>query len=217
MMTLHFIFDPLCGWCYATAPLVAAAGEVAGLRIAFHGGGMMVGDHRRPITPQWRDYVLPHDRRIAQLSGQPFGDAYFEGLLRDTGAVMDSAPPTTAVLACEDIAGRGVAMIHRLQRAHYIEGQRIAEPDVLVRLAVDLGLDAAAFREVYARLSGAATERHFDASRRLLDRVGGRGFPSFALELDDGAFKLLDVGPWLGKPERWKTFLIREGSVRSRS
>jgi putative protein-disulfide isomerase len=28
MTTLHYIFDPLCGWCYGAAPLVAAARTV---------------------------------------------------------------------------------------------------------------------------------------------------------------------------------------------
>ena len=30
---LHAIYDPLCGWCYAAAPLLAAAREVPGLAL----------------------------------------------------------------------------------------------------------------------------------------------------------------------------------------
>lgn len=207
MTTLHYIFDPLCGWCYAAAPLVRAARELPGLTVAFHGGGMMTGRYRRPITPEWRDYVLPHDRRIAQLTGQPFGDAYFDGLLRDTGAMMDSAPPTTAILAAEAVAGRGLDMLHRLQSAHYVDGLRIADTAVLQRIAVELGLNAAAFDSAYARLEGAATEAHISDSRRLLARVGGQGFPTFVLEQADGALQVLDIGPWLGKPDAWQAHL----------
>lgn len=43
MATLHYIFDPLCGWCYGAAPLVEAARTVPGLAVAFHGGGMLAG------------------------------------------------------------------------------------------------------------------------------------------------------------------------------
>jgi putative protein-disulfide isomerase len=207
MTTLHYIFDPLCGWCYAAAPLVTAARAVPGLAVAFHGGGMMAGAQRRAITPQWREYVLPHDRRIAQVSGQPFGQAYFEGLLRDTSAVMDSAPPTTAALAAEELGARGLDMIHRLQRAHYVEGRRIAEPAVLQQLAEDLGLDGTAFAEAFARLAGPATQRHFEASRQWLARAGGHGFPTFALELPGGQLAVLDIGPWLGRPEAWAAHL----------
>jgi putative protein-disulfide isomerase len=206
--TLHYIFDPMCGWCYAAAPLVEAARDVPGLRVAFHGGGMMTGANRRAITPQWREYVMPHDRRIAELTGQPFGEAYFEGLLRDTGAVMDSEPPTTAVLAAEALReGGGLDMIHRLQRAHYVEGRRIADMDVLTAVAAELGFDAEAFASAFARLSGEATAQHIAASRQLLQRAGGQGFPTFVLAHADGTASRIDIGPWLGRADEWKAQL----------
>jgi putative protein-disulfide isomerase len=175
---LHYVFDPLCGWCYAAAPLVQAAGAVRGLAIALHGGGMMTGANRRTITPQWRDHVMPHDRRIAQLTGQPFGEAYFEGLLRDTTAVMDSEPPTTAILAAEALGGRGLDLLQRLQRAHYVEGRRIADAAVLHEIAADIGLDGNAFAAMVERHAGEATRHHVAESRALPARVGAGGFPS---------------------------------------
>ena len=206
--TLHYIFDPLCGWCYAAAPLVEAARTVPGLRVAFHGGGMMTGANRRSITPQWRDYVIPHDKRIAELTGQPFGEAYFEGLLRDSGAVMDSAPPITAILAAESLrAGGGLDMAHRVQQAHYVEGQRIAEAGVLAALAVELGFDAEAFATAFAQHTGDATAQHIAASRDLLQRAGGQGFPTFVLAQADGSMGRIDIGPWLGRADDWKAQL----------
>lgn len=214
MTTLHYIFDPLCGWCYAAAPLVAAARKISGLTIVLHGGGMMTGANRRSITPRWRDYVMPHDRRIAQLSGQPFGSGYFDGLLNDSSAVMDSAPPTTAVLAADQVAVRGLDMLHRLQRAHYVEGLRIAEADVLTSLARDIGLDGAAFGKACAGLDGADTEAHFAASRALLAKVGGRGFPTFALHHADGRTTRLDASGYLGQVDEWTARLSRSIEAR---
>ncbi|MDQ0571337.1 putative protein-disulfide isomerase [Variovorax paradoxus] len=206
--TLHYIFDPMCGWCYAAAPLVDAARSVPGLWVEFHGGGMMTGANRRAITAQWRDYVMPHDRRIAELTGQPFGEGYFEGLLRDTGAVMDSEPPTTAVLAAEALrTGGGLDMIHRLQRAHYVEGRRIADVGVLTAIAAELGFDGEAFASAFARLSGEATSRHFAESRQLLQRAGGQGFPTFVLAQADGTTSRIEIGPWLGRADEWKAQL----------
>lgn len=172
---LHYIYDPLCGWCYGAAPLLAAARRV--LAVQLHGGGLMTGPQRQPVSAQLRDYVMPHDRRIAKLTGQPFGDAYFDGLLRDGGAVFDSAPPTTAVLAAEQLAGRGADLLARAQAAHYQEGRRIADPAVLQSLAADIGLDPAAFSDAFEALTGPATQAHFADSRQLLARVGGGGFP----------------------------------------
>jgi putative protein-disulfide isomerase len=207
--TLHYVFDPLCGWCYAAAPLVEAARKVPGLAVALHGGGMMTGANRRPVTPQWRDYVIPHDRRIAQLTGQPFGDAYFEGLLRDPAAVMDSEPPTTAILAAEALAGRGLDLLHRLQRAHYVEGRRIADIAVLHELATDIGLGGDRFDAEYARQAGDATRQHIAASRALLARAGGSGFPTFALARGDGRLERLDASAWLGRPGDWQQQLAQ--------
>lgn len=217
MVTLHYIFDPLCGWCYGAAPLIAAARGVPGLAIAIHVGGMMTGPNRQAVTPQLRDYVMSHDKRIAQLTGQPFGEAYFDGLLRDASAVMDSAPPSTAILAAEEMAGRGLDMLHRVQCAHYVEGRRIADTTVLAELAQELRLHPRAFAETYARLAGAAIERHFTESRSWLARSGGQGFPTIALEQTDGTLVRLDVGAWLSRTTEWTEHLCEQVSGQADS
>lgn len=200
-MILHYIYDPLCGWCYGAKPLVQAAQTV--LPVIAHGGGMMSGANRQIVSPQLRNYVMPHDRRIAEYTGQPFGEAYFEGLLRDESAVFDSTPPTAAVLAAEQIAGRGLELLGRLQTAHYVEGRRIADEAVLFELAKGLGLELQAFQAAYEQ---AGTDHHIKESRALLANVGGQGFPTFALE-QNGQFTLIDIGPWLGKPEAFAAWL----------
>jgi putative protein-disulfide isomerase len=204
--TLHYIHDPLCGWCYGAAPLVRTAREA--LTVVAHGGGMMAGSQRQRVSPQLRDYVMPHDRHIAQLTGQPFGEAYFDGLLRDNAAVFDSVPPIAAMLAADQMAARGLDLLARLQKAHYMEGRRIAETAVLAELAADIGLDRGAFAEALEQASGEPTRTHIAASRALLARVGGQGFPTFVLERED-KFETIDVGPHLGRPQAWKAWLDR--------
>ena len=202
--TLHYIYDPLCGWCYGAKPLVQAA--LAVLPVQAHGGGMMTGRNRQPVSPQLRDYVMPHDRRIAEYTGQPFGQAYFEGLLRDHSAVFDSAPPIAAVLAAEALDGRGLQLLGRLQTAHYLEGRRIADREVLLELARDLGLAVEAFAAALDRVTATELDEHIKTSRALLAKVGGQGFPTLVLERD-GRYQLLDISPWLGKPEAFAHWL----------
>lgn len=204
--TLHYIYDPLCGWCYGAAPLIEAARSIAGLNIVPHGGGMMAGSNRQPVTDALRRYVMPHDERIAGLTGQTFGDDYFDGLLRDAGAVFDSEPPITAILAAQTLDGRGLELLHRVQRAHYVEGLRIADPAVLHTLAAEIGLDPDAFAAAYAAASGAATAGHIAASRQLLAQVGGTGFPTLALERG-GVYTLLEPSRFLGRPTQWQADL----------
>jgi putative protein-disulfide isomerase len=202
--TLHYIHDPLCGWCYGASPLVHAARSV--LPVQAHGGGMMAGAQRQRITPQLRQYVMQHDQRIAQASGQPFGEAYFNGLLRDETAVFDSEPPITAVMAADAVAGRGLDLLARVQKAHYVEGRRIADFAVLGDVAVEIGLDGAAFEETFRRLEGAATRSHIAESRALLAQMGGQGFPTFALQVGE-RMTVIDIGPYLGDVPRWQASL----------
>lgn len=198
--TLHYIYDPFCGWCYAASPLLAAAQEISGLQITLHGGGMMSGANRQQVTPQLRSYVMQHDATIARMTGQPFGNDYFNGLLQDQDAVFDSSPPITAILAANALGSRGLDLLKRIQSAHYVAGRRIADYRVLQELAAEIGLDSVAFRREFDTVSGAATERHIAASRQYLQKVGGSGFPTLVLETD-GKFELLDFGTWLGNPQ----------------
>jgi putative protein-disulfide isomerase len=206
-MTLHYIFDPLCGWCYAAAPLLQAARTIPDLDIALHGGGMMIGPNRRTITPQWRDYVVSHDKRIAQMTGQHFGEQYYEGLLRNNAAVLDSEPPTTAILAAEEIDGKGAELLARLQEAHYVDGKVISDQSVLIEEAVKIGLPETVFKDTCARLQNEETLAHILESRQLLSKLGAHGFPTFAIE-QDGKLVIFDVGPWLGKADAWKQKLM---------
>jgi len=208
-MILHYIYDPLCGWCYGAKPLVEAAQQV--LPVTAHAGGMMSGSNRQRVSAQLRDYVMPHDRRIAEYTGQPFGEAYFDGLLRDPSAVFDSTPPIAAVLAAEAIDGHGLQLLGRLQTAHYVDGRRIADEPVLLEIAIQSGYAAQAFK---AAFEAAQTTEHIKNSRALLARVGGQGFPTFVLE-HNGQFSTVDISPWLGKPQAFAAWLSQASAPES--
>ncbi|EJN07186.1 DsbA family protein [Herbaspirillum sp. YR522] len=200
---LHYIHDPLCGWCYGAWPLVTAARAV--LPVTAHGGGMMAGRNRRRVSADLRNHVMPHDHRIAQLSGQVFGERYFNGLLTDSSAVFDSGPPIAAVLAMQALKGNdaGLDLLAAIQRAHYQEGRRISDEPVLVALAAQLGADGPAFASAMQQQD---LDAHFQTTRGLLDRVGGRGFPTFALQRGE-AMDVIDVAMWLGRPVQWVAHL----------
>lgn len=212
--TLHYIHDPLCGWCYGAAPLVKAARAVLAVRP--HGGGMMTGAHRQAVTPQLRAYIKQHDERIAQLTGQPFGLGYIDGLLCDSGVVLDSEPPTAAMLAAEEIAGRGLDMLAQLQIAHYVEGRRIAERATLIAVAARLDLDPAAFAEALDRQLGEAVQGHIRATRAFMARVGAQGFPTFVLE-SKGVLQGVDIAGYLGRPQDFQDWLRSQANVLSSS
>jgi putative protein-disulfide isomerase len=204
--TLHYIYDPLCGWCYGSAPLVKAAREIEGLRFVLHGGGMMAGSARQLASENLRQFVLQHVTRITGMTGQPFSEAYTNGLLRDPTALLDSEPPTAAILAVEAAAGRGADMLAHMQKAHYVEGRNLSDRAALASLAAEIGVERAVFDAEFPKAQGSAVQAHMLDSRRMLSRVGGQGFPTFALETKRG-LSMLDSARWLGKPAEWRALL----------
>lgn len=205
--TLHYIFDPLCGWCYGATPLVRAAQTIPRLTLVLHGGGMMSGSNRRQIDSQWRSYVMPNDKRIEELTGQPFGDLYFNKLLNDTSAIMDSTPPIAAILATEELAGCGANMLHRIQHAHYVEGRHIADSTVLTELAANINLSTEVFTHAFNTAQEHAAQ-HITESRALLAKVQSHSFPTFILQDTQGRMTLLPVGDYYGNPSGWLNMLI---------
>ncbi|MCV2363397.1 DsbA family protein [Paucibacter sp. DJ1R-11] len=201
---LHYIHDPLCGWCYGVAPLVKAAREV--IPVLPRGGGMMTGVRRQRVTPELRSFVMAHDLRVAQASGQRFGDGYQEGLLRDAMAVFDSEPPTAAMLAADAMAGRGLDLLVQLQTAHYVDGLRIADRAVLIEVAAALGLRPEGFAQALDLQLGEPVQAHIKDSRAFMAQVGAQGFPSMVLETE-GGLQTVDVSSYLGRPQEFQTWL----------
>jgi len=175
--TLHFIYDPLCGWCYCAEPLVNAAEKVTGLAIHLHGGGLWPEPTILPV--ETRAYIRQMDERAARISGQPYGKAYLEGLLPDPTMTLESRPTTAAVLAAEALAGKGLAMLRGIQHAHYERGLKVVEPEVLRQIAEEIGLDGAAFESECTRVP---VEQHIAGARRFMQQIGAGGFPAFVLE-----------------------------------
>jgi putative protein-disulfide isomerase len=175
---LHYIYDPLCGWCYGAEPLVVAAAGTEGIELCLHAGGLW--PEPTTLPEDMRRYIRDADARVASISGQPYGSAYLSGLLLDPTMVLDSLPPIAAILAAQSIVPeKALPMLRAIQRAHYVEGRRVVEHNVLLDIAVECGLDR---EEIDAGMRKAPTERHIADTRRLMHQVGSGGFPTFVLE-----------------------------------
>lgn len=168
---------------------------------------MLAGARRQLVTEQLREMVAQHAQRITAMTGQMFGGPYTDGLMRDGTVLLDSEPPTAAILAVETVTGRGHDMLARLQHLHYIEGRRVFDRASLGEIAADIGIDRAVFDEAFAAQLGSAVQSHIADSRRLLIRVGGQGFPTFVLE-QEGTLNVLDNSRWMGNPDGWRTALV---------
>ena len=188
---LHYIHDPLCGWCYAASPMVEAVAN-AGIPIALHGGGLMETPTR--LAPDKRAYIRRSDAHIAELTGVTFGAAYLDGLLVDADSVFWSRPTIAAVLAAGTIErGAELRMLRAIQHAHYVEGRRVVDVAVLTAVAGTIGLAENAFS---LALESVAVDEHIAAARRLMQRAG---FPGFLLERGADLIRV-EHEPFYGRP-----------------
>lgn len=203
--TLHYVYDPLCGWCYGAAPLLQVAATIAGLKIELHAGGLWMGSRRQPMGEALRDYVRPHDQRIEALTGQHFGERYFNELLLREGCLLDSEPPIRAVLAVTALGGDGLVMLHRIQQSHYRDGIWIGEPAFLATLAAEQGIAAEAFQQSYLQ---APLLQHLADSQGWMKRLGGQGYPTLGIERG-GKLERIEVNQYLGEPELLIPRLLR--------
>jgi len=199
---LHYIYDPLCGWCYGAEPLVSAASTSPRVALELHAGALWPEPTRLPEST--RLYIRQADQRIAAMSGQPFGPAYHDGLLLDPTMVLESRPPTAAVLAAQSLdPNKALPMLRAIQHAHYEQGRRVVERDVLCDLAVEIGLDRAEFEAALARVP---LEEHLSATHRLMSRVGAQGFPTFVLEIGDDLYPV-PHGRFASQPAQFRDWL----------
>lgn len=194
-LLLHYIHDPLCGWCYAASPLIKTATDHQ-VEIVLHGGNLWAQATR--LTPEKQRYILQNDDRIAELTGVPFGAAYRDTLLGDANTVFWSHPPISAILAAASLRkGADLEMLHAIQTAHYLYGQRVVDRHVLAALAQQIGLESRAFLETFQTCP---VEEHIQDSRSWMSRFGLHGFPGFVLE-HQGMHARVAHEPFFGKPE----------------
>ena len=201
--TLHYVYDPLCGWCYGAAPLLEAAAGIPGLQVALHAGGLWLGPRRQQMGQALRDHVRPHDERIQALTGQPFGERYFNELLLSDGLFLDSEPPIRAILAVTELGGDGLSLLHRIQQSHYLDGQWVGDQARLALLAQEQGIMAEAFAQTCQKVDLAG---HLAQSQGWLRRLGGQGFPTLGL-MRGGSLILLPVSSFLGEPQAFASHL----------
>jgi putative protein-disulfide isomerase len=208
--TLHYIYDPLCGWCYGAEPLVWAAAKVDGLNLRMHAGGLWPQPTKLPT--EMRRYIQQADARVGQMSGQPYGEPYLNGLLFDPELVLESRPVVAAVLAAQTLdPTKALAMLRGIQHAHYERGEHVVRPDVLRRIAAAIGLDPAAFDDARA---AAAVDEHIGASQELMNNVGARGFPTFVLQIGEDWFAV-PHGRFAATPAKFAEWL--DGQLKAHS
>lgn len=180
-MTLHYVFDPLCGWCYGFSPVIrgfaeAHAGE---LRVEVVSGGMITGPREGAIGAV-APYIKEAYRDVERATGVRFGQAFLDGVLEEGSAHFSSVPPSVALARFRhERPDEALAFAARLQEAIYRDGLPPADTAAYGALAAEFGLDAAAFvGDLRDPAWAAAAAEDF----RRAEAWGVTGFPTLLAE-----------------------------------
>jgi putative protein-disulfide isomerase len=120
--------------------------------------------------------------------------------------VFDSEPPIAAILAAEQLGGRGLDMLAQLQVAHYVEGRRIAERSVLIEVAQAIGLARDDFAATLDRQANEGVHAHIREAQQLMEQIGAHGFPTFVVQAKS-TFRVVDIASHFGHPESLQAWL----------
>lgn len=186
---LIYLFDPQCGWCYGAAPAVEGLLERAEHDVQLVPTGLFAGEGAFTMNDGFAAHAWAADQRIARLTGQPFSDAYRDGVLGNREWRLDSGPATLALTAVRlTDPAREFAALHALQRARYVEGRNNADSNVVASVLESLGLTDAArrFRAPDDELI-ASNQARIAEGKAWMRRVGANGVPTLVISDEKGA------------------------------
>lgn len=184
-MKLTYVFDAYCGWCHGFGPAVTgfAAANAGRIELDVVSGGLFTGARVAPIGTM--PYVDGANARIAELTGAEFGPGY-RALVADGRFRMDSTAAATGFAALRTLAPeRALEAAEAMQRAFYVDGLSLSEPETYRHIAGQLGLDADAVLTGFAA-SGASAAQDFTRAARL----GVTSYPALLLHTATGVVRL---------------------------
>jgi len=208
MVKVHYIFDPMCGWCYGATSLAETVAKSANVELIMHPGGMI---DNKALSAEFKQQVLTYDKQIAKITGQSFGLAYQNRISGNKAVIVDSYITAQAIHAVQIINGRGFEMLKNIQAAHYQEGLDTTKPELLTQLATDLGVDVSHWHE---QMKQAKNEIN-DVIRKthlLMDKCRVQGFPTFVLENENGLLAL-DHTKYYSDISGWEKIIQQAGEV----
>ncbi|MDO4683540.1 MAG: hypothetical protein Q4B17_12260 [Lautropia sp.] len=205
-LTLHYIGDPMCSWCWGISPAVQEAAawcEANGIGFQITVGGLRAGGGDA-WNEVFKTFLRREWTRIASVTGQPFGYT----LLDLPEFHYDTEPACRAVVCAQLIAagqnadadtsgqassndsGLPLAFMSAVQRKFYVEGQDPKQVDFYASICEQLGVAVPRFSALF--LSDEARE----ATRQTFARCRGWGvfsFPTLLIE-QDGHLQTLSAG-----------------------
>lgn len=202
MVTVHYFFDPMCGWCYGATILAEILSTAANIKLKLHAGGMIT---RREMDEDFRVMAQSFDQKITSQTGQIFSDAYCNKLTSNNTIMLDSYITAQAVYVMEEFCQKGFEMLTAIQQAHYQLALDVSDHNTLAAIATKLGIDENHWPNLM-RSTTTKINEDIQQTQQLMNLWGVRGFPTFIIE-KDGSLTSLPHENYYKDPVKFKTLI----------
>lgn len=188
---LLYIFDPLCGWCYASSPALASLAAAFPQQLKLMPSGLFANQGARELLPSLATSIWAHDQRIESLTGRVFSETYFNNILMGAGVRLDSQAMNRALTAIRHLdTALEPVVLHHLQHERYVNGQDTASPSVVARIVAqhvqqaghDLDASDFALRLAHDEALAEDTDNRIKATRTLMDQLAVKGVPMLLVQ-----------------------------------
>ncbi|MBL4852536.1 MAG: DsbA family protein [Gammaproteobacteria bacterium] len=178
MVTLFYIHDPMCSWCWGYQPVWQdlLQNMPENISVTYVLGGL-AQDSDEPMTDELQATIQAHWRRIQNELGTEFNYDFW----RHCQPRRSTYPACRAVIAAAK-QNTDVAMIRAIQRAYYLRAMNPSNNETLCVLAEELALDVEMFR---ADLVSASTEESLQEQITCSRSLSVNGFPSLVLNYNN--------------------------------
>lgn len=185
-LTLYYVHDPMCSWCYGFAPtwrrlLEKLPDDIAVVRLL----GGLAADCDEPMAPEMRMYLQQTWHRIQhRIPGTEFNFDFWSRC----EPRRSTWPACRAVIAArrQDPA-YDEAMTQAIQQAYYRQARNPSDRDVLMELAGEIGADKDKFA---LALDATETRSELESEIARAHAMGADGFPSLILEQNQSRWRI---------------------------
>ncbi len=184
-MTLYYILDPMCSWCYGFRTVFdqLRAKLPENITIDYVMGGL-APDNDEPMPEETQQYVQSQWKLVEQQTAATFNWNFW----------AECKPRRSTYPACRAVIAAGqqgkeyrLPMIHAIQDAYYQRALNPSDRSTLIQMAEEINQDKTEFE---TSLTSAETEQQLQDNFKLRQQLGVNSFPSICLVHNDKVFQL---------------------------
>ena len=176
-ITLLYIHDPMCSWCWGYRPTWEQVKSKLPKEITVeYVLGGLAPDSDQPMPQELQNTIQGYWRRIHNELGTEFNFEFWNRCKPR----RSTYPACRAVIAAK-VQDHEMQMIDAIQRAYYLRAMNPSDVSTLILLAEELGLDKERFGK---DLASTRTEQELQRQIQFVRNSPCRGFPGLLLKLN---------------------------------